>query len=250
MFFYIVITYITGVSTLRLLAKLKAMKIRVLFCCILICTLHSCRNPRLNAYQYDIEIRANNHPVVPKKFLSYKDVLLYFTFNRHDSSLYNVNTQVINSYTRFDTSEIWIIAKATNICHQINSFTPDFKVIKTDSLKNIMEGSGGRYVFDKELRDSTVNGIQYQIADSVAFNKNDSMIIRYYFVKKQGLNTVYSFLNMGHKNPYIKYAGFTMDDYKNKLFFTNLIVRLKEVDDNTLKLCGVVYKRFLELYNK
>jgi hypothetical protein len=58
---------------------------------------------------------------------------------------------------------------------------------------------------------------------------------------------VYNAIGMRHKDKDMLYAGFILDDYKNKMRFTNLIVNIKEADEKTLLLCEAVYKRFKEL---
>ena len=168
-------------------------------------------------------------------------------FNRLDSTIFNVKIKSAESYSRFDSVACWIVDGKNNLCYKINSFTADFKITATDSLKNLMEGSASGYQFSQELRDSVIGETPYYVTDSTVYSNTDSMVFRYYFIKNTGLNTVYNFLNVKHKNSVMNYAGFTMDDYKNKYFFTNLIYRLKETDQTTQKLCEAVYLRFIQL---
>lgn len=222
------------------------MKIYLLFFFAIAMILNSCSISKTIVYEYEIEIKANILPYVPKKFISYKNMLVYFTFNRYDSTIGNVTTGDVNVYTRLDSANCWLLMKGSDICYKISSFTQDFKVVKTDSTKNMMEGAFGEFVFDKDLKDTVVGGIQYSVFDSIAFNKTDSVIFRYFFVKHQ-INTVYDFLRIRHKNPAIRYAGFTMDDYKNKYFFSNLIIGLKETDAVTHNHCKAIYSRFKQI---
>lgn len=223
------------------------MKYYLLYFTVTIFCFASCSSLKHKAYEYDIEVRNKKYPSAPQKFISYKNVLFYFTFNRSDSIIkYSADSAI--KYTRFDSLARWIIKKEDNICYKINTFGPAFAIIGKDNLENMMEGGNmSGYIFDKPLHDTIVDGMQYFISDSAAFNNNDSMLIRYFFIKNKRLNTIYSFLNMRHKNPAYRYAGFTMDDYKNNVFFTNLIFRLKEADEQTIKLCEAAYARFQQL---
>jgi hypothetical protein len=208
----------------------------------------SCKSLKEKSFEYEIIIRTNSLPVAPQKFISYKNILFNIEFNRYDSTVYKVNKDSSKVYTRLDTSNRWIIKKENGICYKINTLGGGFNIIDQDSLvKRMQVNLGGSYVFDKVVRDTTIQGMHYFYADSAAFNNRDSMLIKYFFIKSTELNTVYSFLNIRHKDPAFKYAGFTMDDYKNKFYFINLLVKLKEADAATLKLCEVVYARFKQL---
>jgi hypothetical protein len=218
---------------------------RMFFYFFALASLPACKNLRHQAFEYEIMIRAKENPYSPTKFVSYRNLLIQASFNRYDSTIENRRIDSIVEYTRFDTSERWIIKKENAVCYKIDTWGPAFKIIDRDSLKNRMEGGmGGGYVFDKELRDTAIDGVQYYYADSTAYNSHDSMDVKYYFVKTPSLNTIYTFLNIGHKNPAYQYAGFTMDDYKYQYRFVNLLINLKEADEKTLRLCEAIYERF------
>lgn len=217
---------------------------RVLYLIAIICLFSSCRNLKYKAYEYEIETRNNNYPFVPSKYISYRNILIYFNFKRQDSTVYDIKRDSSITFTKLDSAECWIFKGDNKLCYEISSFSPMFTIIKKDSLKNMMEGGGvSEYVFDKPLEDTVIDGMQYYFADSASVNEKEDLIVRYFFIKNSSLNTIYSFSDMRYKDQSFKYAGFTLDDFKNKVFFTNLIFRLKEADETTLKLCELIYKR-------
>lgn len=221
---------------------------RIIYFIVAIFLFSSCRNLKYKAYEYEIETRNNSYPFVPSKYISYRNILIYFNFKRQDSTFYDIKRDSSITFTKLDSAECWIFNGDNKLCYEINSFSPLFKIIKTDSLKNMMEGvDASEYVFDKPLKDTIIDGMQYYFADSVSDNEKENLIVKYFFLKETSLNTIYSFSNMRYKDRAFKYAGFTLDDYKNSVFFTNLIFRLKEADDKTVRLCDTIYKRFKQL---
>jgi predicted secreted protein len=222
---------------------------RFLSMLLILALINSCKSYRHHAFEYEIVIKSNNSPVVPKKFISYRDLLFMFNFDRVDSTFINYRNDSVSARTRFDSTQRWIFNATDSRGWRIDKFNKDFVVLEKSDLIKFMEvETQGGYVFDKELYDTIINGVRFFATDSIVQSKTDSIDFRYYFLANSKLNTVYSMLNMKHVKPQYKYAGFTMDDYKSKYFFYNLITNFKEVNDSeTLQKLEAIYQRFKRL---
>jgi hypothetical protein len=228
---------------------LKTMKQILYFFLSLLAFLTSCRSVGQKGYEYEVVIQSNMNPSYsPIKFISYKDLLFSFTFTKEITNLYKSQKDTVIRKVKLDSLERWIFDSNNLLCYKIDSFLSNFKIIGKDSVKNRLDGSiGTGYLFNNDLHDTTVLGVQYYISDSLVKNDTAHVNYRYYFIKNKALHTVYSILNMRHKNDVFKYAGFTMDDYKDNFYLTNLILQYKEVDAATLQKLEAIYQRFKRL---
>jgi hypothetical protein len=219
---------------------------------LLACSLFfSCASTSQKVIMYDLREEASGLPFFVANFVSYKDVLFFYTFSRHDSSFINPVREIRRDYLRFDTAECQIIYPKTGYRYKLSYFSGDtFSITGQDSMNKVLQDSEdlpAGYTMRWPLRDTVMNGMPYYYADSSGVGEKDSFLLRFFFVKQPRLQTIYSVLNLNHEIPGMRYAGFIYTNLGNNFRVTHLIENIRKADSITITRCEAMYRRFKQL---